>query len=194
MSNEFILASQSPYRKELLSKVLNSFHSESPDLDEELLQKTYRGSPHDLASYLARKKAESLRSHHRKAWILGSDQVLLFQGEALSKPHSREQAEVRLTQLQGHSHQLVTAFCLLGPDQVFEKQVISTLTMHSLSLKQIQHYLDLDDGVGCAGAYKIESHGASLFSRVETEDFFSIIGLPLFSLSHLLREEGILGP
>ncbi len=194
MGFDFILASQSPYRKELLSKVLGSFHTQQPDLDEELLQNNYKGSPLDLASYLARKKAQSLRSHYPKAWILGSDQVLLFQGKALNKPHSRQQAEDRLTQLQGHSHQLMTAFCLLGPDKVFENQVISTLTMHKLSANQIQHYLDLDDSVGCAGAYKIESHGASLFSRVETEDFFSIIGLPLFSLSQILRDEGILSP
>jgi len=64
--------------------------------------------------------------------------------------------------------------------------------MHKLTANQIQHYLDLDNGVGCAGAYKIEAHGASLFSRVETEDFFSIIGLPLFSLSQFLRTEGII--
>jgi len=114
MGVDFILASQSPYRKELLSKILNSFHTENPALNEEFLQESYVGSPLDLASYLAQKKAESLRPHHPKAWILGSDQVLLFQGRALSKPHSRKEAENRLSQLQGHSHQLITAFCLLG--------------------------------------------------------------------------------
>lgn len=195
MSKPLVLASQSPHRQQLLTQLGVDFISHAPTFDEEQAQKDYHGDWESLSGHLARGKALSLVNQFPDQWILGSDQVLLFEGQALHKPKTREEAIHRLKQLEGQSHQLSTAYCLNGPKgQQHSGHVIANMTMHNLNTEEIESYVDLDQGLGCAGGYKIEAHGVRLFKQIQCEDFFSIIGLPLLSLGSLFRNLGILGP
>jgi septum formation protein len=185
-----ILASQSPYRKQLLDKLGLAFDCHPAQIHEETLQSQFHGAAEDMARYLAQAKAQSLQKDFPKDWIIGSDQVLLFKGQALTKPKNRSEAIDRLQTLAGHEHHLYTAYYLLGPNWSHADQVISTMMMRPLTRAEIEAYVDLDQGIGCAGAYKIEAHGCQLFEQINTSDFFSIIGLPLLSLGQILRQVG----
>lgn len=186
-----ILASESPFRKELLKRLGAPFQAVAPEVDEPTLQRDYRGSVADLSLFLAECKAISLRRAYPKGTLIGSDQVLIHAGRALSKPKTRDEARSRLQELSGQVHHLSTALFISPPQgEVFRHVVVSRLEMYPLSQQEIEVYLDLDLGVGCAGGYKIEAHGMRLFSRVETEDFYSIIGLPVLALGRWLRSAG----
>ncbi len=185
--SELILASASPYRAQLLQQVGLSFSAVSPQVDEEILKNKYQGPPQKLAEFLAYEKALSLADDYPESLIIGSDQVLLFGNKILSKPKSKTEVIERLTTLQGRTHWLLTAICLLEKGEKQSWTVEAQMTMHSLSPKEIEDYYLKDQALGCAGGYKIECSGPLLFEKIQTEDHYSIIGLPLLSLLSALR-------
>ncbi len=153
----------------------------------------------ELASHLACLKARNVDTH--EVCVIGGDQLVHFEGKILGKPITHSQAIATLTSLQGKSHQLVTSVCfrraigtLNNTDESREfEEVFTNLTelrMRPLSLEQIETYLRRDSPLDCAGSYKIESAGISLFEEIRTEDFTAIEGLPLLKLGTLLRAAG----
>ena len=194
MDSKLVLASGSVFRKKLLAQLAVEFDVASPKISERAIESEFEGPIQQLAEHLAVKKAESLRSQYPNRPIIGSDQVLILDGKTLNKPESLFEVKQRLQLLQGKGHQLLTGLCLLTSGQVYKTTVEARLTMYPLSEKEIDAYVQLDQAVGCAGGYKIEAGGALLFQKITTEDYSSIIGLPLLSLVAFLRQEGILGP
>jgi septum formation protein len=186
---QLVLASTSPYRRALLERLGIAFRVEAPRCDEEALKEPAK-PPTQLALYLAREKALSLLGQEG-AFILGSDQLVDFDGLTLGKPHTVAGAVAQLKQLRGRSHQLVTALALVCPNGEIEQHLdLHTLTMRDLSDAEIERYVARERPLDCAGSYKIEGAGIALFERIVGEDFTAITGLPLLKLSGLLRARG----
>ncbi|MCX7675087.1 MAG: Maf family protein [Bdellovibrionaceae bacterium] len=195
MQKKIVLASQSPYRKKLLSRLPYPFEAVSPQVNEEELKAQWLAqklSADELARRLAEAKARSVVAQYKKEpelLVLGSDQLLHFQGEIFGKSGSVEKAAEQLMRLQGHTHELVTAMCLMDPSS--EKTEVWTVRarmfMYPMSEGEIWDYVQRDHPIDCAGSYKLEEHGISLFSRIDCEDWTAIEGLGLLSLQQRLR-------
>ena len=173
MSN-LILASKSPYRKQLLEKLGVSFKCVDSGFDETPLKKLNIEFI-ELSQKLAKAKALSVLTNFPDSIIIGSDQVCCLDKMRLSKAGTKEKAIEQLSLLSGRTHYLHTSYCLL-------------------SETQIKKYVDQDNPIDCAGSYKLEEHGISLMESVKTSDHTAIIGLPLIGLSKDLAEFGIITP
>ena len=185
-----ILASESPYRKELLERLHIPFQTSPSHIDEDI----FKESLHDvdeLTKVLAFEKAKKVLSENPNALVIGSDQALDLNGEILGKPKTKEKAIKQLLNMSGKTHTLVSAVCLLGQNQKIEFINKTKLTLRNLTLEEITHYINIDNPVNCAGSYMIEGLGISLFSKIEMSDFTSIIGLPLIQLCDHLKEFGL---
>lgn len=189
-SKEIVLASSSPYKKELFERLDIPFTSCSPVFCEENFKK--KGMlPGELALFLAEKKAESLIKNFPNALIIGCDQIAVIGDEILSKPGTHKQAISQLLALQGKTHHLLTAISIINgnnQEQFIEK---TALKMRSLTRSQIESYLKTDKPYNCAGSYMLEKKGITLFNSINTEDYTSIIGLPLMKISTILINQGI---
>ena len=185
-----ILASTSPYRKELLERLMIPFQTQDSQVDEDQFKNDI-SDPLVLTKTLAFEKAKSVFNHKEDSYIIGGDQIGLFENQILGKPKTKENAVVQLRKLAGKTHELITSTCILGPNGfVYEWTSHTTLRMRSLTLEEIKRYIDKDDPLNCAGSYKIESVGISLFESIQTEDSTAIVGLPLIELSKVLRTLG----
>jgi septum formation protein len=185
MPPEIVLASTSRYRHELLARLGLAFRGVAPDCDEEAYKA--RGlAPEALAETLALAKAESVRAAHPHATIIGSDQVAAIDGQILGKPGTRENAARQLALLAGRTHRLITAVAVIQGERVLRHTDVAHLTVRSLSEAQIARYVAADDPLDCAGSYKLERRGIALLSRIQSDDYTAIVGLPLVALGGLL--------
>jgi len=183
---DIILASTSSYRRLLLERLCLPFRCEAPLCDEGA-SKDKGVAPADLARELARLKAMSVAERNPGAIVIGSDQVCALGDEPLGKPGSRRAALEQLCRLQGRSHLLFTAVCVIRNRTLHEFMDVSVLSMRSLTGAEIESYVDRDQPFDCAGSYKLESGGISLFDSINSEDHTAITGLPLLALGGLLR-------
>jgi septum formation protein len=175
----------------LLKKLGLSFVQNSPNCDE-ASYKLKINDPFKLCQTLAFEKAKSVAQTGNVT--IGSDQVAVFEGTVLDKPGNFENAFGQLKKLNGQSHQLLTAVCVLDGLNVFEAWVNTcTLRMKPLTDLQIQNYLNTDQPYDTCGSYKIEEHGISLFDSIECSDWSAIEGLPLLELSKALDKLGPTG-
>lgn len=190
MPPELILASSSAYRRALLERLGIPFRCETPPVWEEDF-KALGLAPAALAGELARVKAESVARLYSDVVVIGSDQLATIDGHILGKPGTVENAVEQLALLAGRTHELITAVCLIGPARSIFLKNVTRLTMRSLSREQLARYVARDQPLDCAGSYKIEAAGITLFERIETDDFTAITGLPLIQLTTALGEMGI---
>jgi septum formation protein len=191
---DLVLASTSAYRRQLLERLGVPFTAVAPSCDEERL-KDPALSPSHLAAHLAREKARSVAGAWPEAYVLGSDQLVEVEGEILGKPGTRERALGQLTRLAGRAHRLITACALLRPDgSLVEHLDVHTLHMRPLAAAEFERYVAADRPLDCAGSYKIEARGITLFERIEGADFTAITGLPLIALTSALRAHGFVVP
>ena len=185
-----ILASASPFRKAQLEKLNIKFKAEPPLINEDDFKSNFE-HPVKLCETLAFEKANSLLSKYPNHLIIGADQLVELDSKILGKPSTKENALKQLMQMSGKTHTLITSVCVLTKDSKKEHTDITKLTMKSLKEKELQKYIDFDNPLNCAGSYKIECAGLSLFSKVESKDHSAIIGLPMISLIEFLRENKI---
>lgn len=185
-----VLASSSPYRRELLRRLGWPFISVSPEIDE-----TPRDgeSPAQLVLRLAQAKALRLRPQFPEAVIVGSDQAAVLDGKILGKPYTTEGAEQQLRAASGRCVQFLTGVCVLdGASGVAHTDSESySVWFRHLTEHEIRNYVRLEQPLDCAGSFKSEGLGITLFERLEGRDPTSLIGLPLILLSRLLRKAGI---
>ena len=188
-----VLASSSPYRRELLQRLQLPFTSCSPNIDERPLADE---TPEVLVQRLAVAKARALRAQFLQHLIIGSDQVAVLDGQILGKPGTAATAIAQLTAASGRSVIFYTGLCLLdsasGTIQV--DCVPFTVHFRSLSPAQISRYIEREQPLDCAGSFKSEGLGISLFRATEGEDATSLIGLPLIRLCDMLSQAGIAIP
>jgi septum formation protein len=185
---ELILASTSPYRRQLLEARQVPFKAVAPLCDEDQL-KDPNLSGTDLTRKLAQAKAESLKALYPNAYIIGSDQVLEFEGAIFGKPKTKERALEQLLSLQGKTHQLVTSLYIHAPHRAWAHTEVVSLVMRTWSEAELRRYIEADLPLDCAGSYKLEKKGLLLFEEIHAHDYESIIGLPLLKLFSILRDE-----
>ncbi len=186
-SRTLILASTSPYRKKLLERLQIPFTTAASHVDESLVKKQ-GDSPQRQAVILARQKAQAVLQKYPRAVVIGSDQVALVGDTVLDKPGTEENARTQLSLLSGKTHQLLTAVCVLSSEKMQEWLEITELTMRELSPQEIADYVKAEPALDCGGSYKIEGLGISLFTQIKGSDPTAIEGLPLISLSAVLRD------
>ncbi len=186
--NPLVLASTSRYRRELLGRLGLPFAVDRPEVDEAPLAGE---SPEGTAVRLARAKASAVALRHPGAWVIGSDQVADLDGRALGKAGAREPA---LAQLQACSGQRVvfhTALCLLRDDGSPLAALDRTeVVFRTLDRDDILRYLDAEQPYDCAGSFKCEGLGITLFEAIHSQDPTALVGLPLIALSRALRAAG----
>lgn len=187
---EIILASSSPYRKQLLRQLNLDFSCVSPDINE--TPKQDETAP-NMVARLALEKARKVSADYPDSWIIGSDQCASFDGTLIGKPRSVEAAEKQLRAFSGKELIFYTSVCLFNQNNDYlEADVVeSKVVFRTLSDLEISDYVAKDNPVDCAGSFKAESLGISLFEALESKDPSALIGLPLISLCRLMREAGI---
>ena len=189
--NPLILASGSQYRAELLSRLQLRFVGIAPNLDESPLSDELA---RPLTQRLALAKAQSLAKQYPNRWILGSDQAASAQGRILGKPGTIARAVEQLSFLSGKNVEFFTAVTLLRNDEVFTALDVTTVQFRNLSTAEIERYLKAESVLDCAGSFKCEGLGISLFESIRSEDPTGLIGLPLISVRRLLAQAGIALP
>ncbi len=187
---EIILASGSIYRKQLLQRLGITFECIPSTVDESPL-KTSVLDPSKLAMELSKLKALDIYNNNPDKIIIGSDQVCYFNNEVLSKSGNKDKSIEILKKLSGQKHILATAYTIIDEQRVITKINETVLTMKELNEESIKRYVELDNPIDCAGSYKLELHGISLFNNIETTDQTAIIGLPLIELGKDLESLGI---
>ena len=187
---QILLASSSPYRRQLLERLGLPFQCQSPDVDET----PRRGeTPRELALRLSQTKAQALAAAYPGHLIIGSDQVAECNGSVINKPGSFELAQQQLRQQSGNIVTFHTGLCLHN-GQTEEQQLDSVTTsahFRQLTDAEIERYLLREQPYDCAGSFKVEQLGISLFEKVESTDPTALIGLPLIRLCGMLRQSGV---
>ena len=188
-----VLASTSPYRRELLGRLGLPFSSARPDADESPLPGE---APEALVARLAELKARSVAAHHPQALVIGSDQVAVLDDAVLGKPGTPERAREQLTRASGRCVRFLTGLCLLDAASDEARVLVETFTVHfrELDAARIARYVDAEQPYDCAGSFKSEGLGITLFTHLEGDDPNSLIGLPLIRLVDLLAERGVALP
>jgi len=187
---DLILASTSPYRRQLLERLRVSFTCAAPGVDEAAVK---RSMPEPLAVVreLARQKAVAVQRQHPRAIVIGGDQAATIDGALLDKPGTAANAKAQLQRLQGQEHQLLTAVAIAHPGGLVEFVDATFLRMRQLDDDEIERYLAAEQPFDCAGSYKIEGLGIALFQRIRGDDQTAITGLPLLRLCQELRALGV---
>lgn len=184
-----ILASTSRYRADLLARLRLSFEAVAPKADEtpkpgETAQK--------LAARLARDKAQSVARLRPDACVIGSDQVASCVNRLLGKPGTREAAAEQLAFMAGRTVMFATAVCLVHPDlpRPLAEIDVTLVKLRRLKPADIERYLDAEPALDCAGSFRVEGLGITLFEDIQSRDPTGLIGLPLIATGRLLRKAG----
>lgn len=185
-----VLASSSPYRRDLLARLGLPFEVRAPALDETAQAgETAR----ETALRLAQAKARAVAPDWPGSLIIGSDQVAVLDGMALGKPGTHANAVAQLRALRGKSAVFHTALALFNTTTgaLQSAEVPTTVRFRSYDDSEIERYLVAERPYDCAGSARIEGIGIALVAAVESTDPSALIGLPLIELSTMLRNEGV---
>lgn len=190
MMPPIVLGSTSRYRAELLGRLLSGFSQAAPGTDEAAQADEPAAA---RALRLARAKAVAVASSHPGALIIGSDQVAECEGRVLDKPGSAEVAIQQLQACSGRTVQFHTAVCLHDTRNASEQTHtdLTRVVFRPLSPAEIERYVAREQPLDCAGSFKCEGLGISLFERIESDDPTALIGLPLIALARMLRHAGL---
>lgn len=182
------LASTSVYRKALLEKITPNFSTSKPEVDETALQGE---TPEQLVSRLAVLKAQAVANNLTEGLVIGSDQVAVFNGQILGKPHTAENAYKQLKSFSGHCVTFLTGLALVNAQTKQHQLCVEPFKVHfrELTDAEILAYIEREQPLNCAGSFKSEGLGISLFEKLEGDDPNSLIGLPLIRLLEMLRNE-----
>lgn len=190
MPAEIVLASTSPFRRQLLEKLGLRFATAAPDIDEARIADE---TPEALVKRLSLQKAQAVATQYPDSLIIGSDQVACIQGRVLGKPGNHQRALEQLRQASGQEVVFYTGLCLLNSANGHSQVICEPFSVHfrMLTEAQIDNYLRREQPYNCAGSFKSEALGITLFSRMSGDDPNSLIGLPLIHLVAMLENEGV---
>jgi septum formation protein len=189
-SKPLILASTSPYRRQLLERLKLPFTTVSPRIDETPLPGE---TPRQLVLRLSEQKARATAAVHSGSLIIGSDQTAVLNHEMLGKSGNRTNAFAQLKKCSGNSVTFHTGLCVLdtGSGRIQLDDIEYTVKFRVLTPQQIERYIDSEQPFDCAGSFKAESLGITLFEHMQGDDPTALIGLPLIRLTTMLQNAGI---
>ncbi len=185
-----VLGSTSRYRAELLRRLIPDFQQSAPGTEEALLADE---APAERALRLAIAKATAVARGQRNALIIGSDQVADLDGRVLDKPGTAALARAQLGASSGREVHFHTALCLLDTRSGRRRTHVdqTRVRFRELTATEIARYVEREQPLDCAGSFKCEGLGISLFASIDNADPTALIGLPLIALARMLREAGI---
>lgn len=188
-----VLASSSPYRRELLGRLGLAFETAAPEVDESQRPGETAG---DYVTRLARDKAAALAPRFPEALLIGSDQAAVLDDAVLGKPGTPENTIAQLEAASGRTVRFFTAVHLLDAGSGCQWDICNTCSVYfrELTTTEIERYVERERPFDCAGGFRAEGLGIALFERLETDDPTGLVGLPLIGLSRLLREAGLPAP
>jgi len=186
---KIILASSSPFRRELLTRLGLEFSMVSPEINESRLQNE---SPEEMVTRLARQKAEKIAENQHDVVIIASDQVACLGDNILGKPLTHNRAKAQLREMRGNIVRFITRLHVINSliDTVESTQVDYLVKFRDYSEDEIERYLRHEMPYQCAGSFKSEKLGISLIEEMTGPDPTALIGLPLIKLSDILRKMG----
>jgi len=187
---KIILASSSPYRKELLKRLDIIFTTVSPEINERYLQDELIS---DYVLRLAKTKAESIVPKNNNSLIIAADQALQCDKKILGKPGNYNKAKEQLIFMSNRSLTFYTALCLINTEtKIIEEDVVSfRVDFRKLTESEIENYLVKEKPYDCVGSFKSEKLGISLLKKMNGDDPTALIGLPLIRLCKMLRNQGV---
>lgn len=175
----------------LLNRFNVAFKSINADIDETLRVDEL---PDELAMRLAYEKANAVFQNHTGSIVIGSDQVCAFEGSILGKPLTEDQARKQLQAFSDNCINFFTALCVLTAKERFQYIDKTAVHFRKLSDDEIDRYIEIEQPLDCAGAFKVEGMGISLFKSIQSEDPTALVGLPMIKLSEFLRQAGYMIP
>lgn len=186
---QVVLGSTSPFRKTLLDKLHIPFIQDSPDIDETSLDTE---TPKEMVLRLSHAKANVFKSKYPNNIIITSDQCAVFNNQPIGKPHTAEKA---VKQLQRFSDNKITFYtglvvCNTTTGQSYEYLDTTIVHFRTLSDEVIHNYIELEQPLNCAGSFKSEGLGITLFHKIESRDPNALIGLPLMALTDIFYQMG----
>ena len=185
---QFILASQSPRRQQLLRQIgIADFEIIVPDADE-----TYDPalSPEQIVSSISRKKAEAVRPLAKDALVIAADTMVFLDGLRLGKPKTQEEAREMLTALSGRTNHVCTGVTVCRGPQVFTESETTSVTFRPLTGWEIARYVLTGEPMDKAGSYGVQGLGALFVEHIDG-DYFNVMGLPLCRLGRMLKRFGV---
>ncbi|MCQ4163213.1 Maf family protein [Tahibacter harae] len=189
---DLVLGSTSRYRAELLARLTPRFRQQAPGVDE---TRVPGEAPATLAARLARAKARAVAARNPGSVVIGSDQVAALDDQVLGKPGEAARAEAQLAACSGRRVVFHTALCLAdarGAEvRLHEAADTTEVLFRRLDAGEIRRYVEREQPLDCAGSFKSEGLGITLFERIDNADPSALVGLPLIALCRLLRAAGI---
>ncbi len=185
-----VLASTSPYRRDLLARLALPFEVLAPVVDETPLPGQ---TPAALAARLALAKAEAVAANARDAIVIGADQVAELDGEPIGKPGDHARAVLQLRRMSGRKVLFHSAVAVVHASRAHVGRALATVTVRfrRLADDEIEAYLRAEAPYDCAGSAKSEGLGIALLDSIDSDDPSALIGLPLIRTCELLREAGL---
>ena len=190
---DLILASGSESRKTMLNEAGLKFSVQPSSVDESIIKDSMAGKPFsDQVIALACAKAKDISEKFPNSVVIGGDQMCVHRDQLFSKPGTREQAIINLKKLSGTSHYQHSGICLFkNGHSLWEYSEYAEMVMHDLTDSEIENYVDIENPIHAAGAYKFESLGCNLFKSVKGSSY-TVRGMPLLPLLNKLRELDII--
>ena len=190
LSPQIVLASTSPFRRDLLARLGLPFEAAAPDTDESPLPGE---SPEATALRLSEAKAKAVAGRFPGALIIGSDQVAVLDGRIYGKPGNHERAVEQLRTMRGRTVNFFTGLCLYNTatGRAHVRGIPTLVTFRQLTDTEIENYLRREKPYNCAGSAKSEGLGIAVIAAMEGTDPNALVGLPLIALCDLFREEGV---
>lgn len=187
---KLILGSSSVFRKSLLEKLGLEFECDSPDIDETPLKNEH---PKEMVARLAVAKAKAIAGRHANSLIITSDQCATLDNNIIGKPGDHANATQQLLNASGRSVTFYTSLCLYNSQSDDYQLTVEPFHVHfrELNAAQIENYLQREQPYNCAGSFKSEGLGISLFERLEGDDPNTLIGLPLIKLIAMLGKQDV---
>ena len=184
-----VLGSTSSFRKQLLNKLNLTFEQAAPDIDESPLENE---TPKEMVARLSQRKAEVIAEKYPNAIIIASDQTAVFNNQPIGKPHTKERAIEQLSNFSGQTITFYTGLTVINTQtqQVFNSVDTTKVHFRRLSKEVIENYIEIEQPLNCAGSFKSEGLGITLFQKIESDDPNALIGLPLIQLTDIFYQMG----
>lgn len=190
MTLKLVLGSSSKYRHALLERLQHPFTTSAPEVDE---SRVGDETPEAYVERISKAKARAvMKDTDDESIIITSDQCATFKDDIIGKPHSVERAAEQLLHFSGHTVRFLTGVYLFNTQTQEDYYALSefNVTFRDLTLNEVQRYIELDQPLDCAGSFKCEQLGVTLFERMEGDDPTSLEGLPLIETCRGLRQLG----